>query len=160
MTASTARSQTQRTELYGCAIEAFHHKNYAAAIEYYTRVIALSPCDSMVYFDRAMACECLGDFSGRPAITFKQLAADSSNVDCYFYVELTITNWNNTQNAVNDFERTLGIESDNGDARYYCALSQGIGKPKCRARCLEAKKLNAAALQTKGLKFRFLISYF
>ncbi len=151
MTASTARSQTQRTELYGCAIEAFHHKNYAAAIEYYTRVIALSPGDSMAYFDRAMARECLGDFSGAASDYTKQLAVDSSNVDCYFLRGIDHYKLKQYANAVNDFERTLGIESDNGDAWYYCALSyRALGKNKMAARCLyEAKKLNAAALQPK-----------
>jgi tetratricopeptide (TPR) repeat protein len=118
------RAQDLRKEYYNCAIEKFDAKDYKASIEYYTRVIAIYPKDTMAYFDRAMAKEMINDYQGAIDDYTRQLKIDNKNVDCYFLRGVMKFKLEDFKGAIDDCNKTLKIESDNSDAAYYKAMSE------------------------------------
>ena len=69
-------AQNLKDEYNECAVEKFNQHDYHAAIEYFTRVIEVSPNDSVAYFDRAMAKEMLHDYNGAIEDYTKQIGID------------------------------------------------------------------------------------
>lgn len=152
LSGSNLFGQSLRDELYKCAIEEFHKRNYESAIIFYSRIIEISPNDSIVYLDRAMARECLGDFAGAARDYTKQLRVDSTNVDCYFLRGINRYKLKQYKAAISDFDHTLALEPDNADAWQYRGESKtALGRFKEAASDKEkAKKLNAAGNSSSG----------
>lgn len=141
----TCFSQTLKEEYNACAIEKFQLKDYEGAIEYFTRVIEVSPNDSMAYFDRAMVKELLHDYKGAIDDYTKQISIDSGNVDSYFLRGILKNITKEYESAIIDFTKTLEIESDNSDAFYERCIAQLElhNLKKALDDCNEAIKLNA-----------------
>jgi len=121
---SISLAQDLRKEYYNCAIEKFDQKDYKGSIDYYTKVIALNPKDSMAYFDRAMAKEMINDYQGAIDDYTRQLKIDEKNVDCYFLRGVMKFKLKNYKGAIEDCNTTLKTESDNSDAVFYKAMSE------------------------------------
>jgi tetratricopeptide (TPR) repeat protein len=117
-------SQSLKDEYNECAVEKYQQQDYAGAIEYFTRVIELSPNDSIAYFDRAMAKEYLGDYKGAIEDYTKQIAIDNEAVDSYFLRGMAEHHLKYFESAIADFTKTVELESTNGDAFYWSALSK------------------------------------
>lgn len=142
----TGFSQTLKEEYNACAVEKFQIKDYEGAIEYFTRVIEISPKDSMAYFDRAMVKELLHDYKGAIDDYTKQIAIDSGNVDSYFLRGILKNITKDYKSAIIDFTKALKIESDNSDAFYERSIAQLELQNLKEALndCIEAITLNSA----------------
>ena len=57
-------NQSLIEEYRGCAVERFQLQDYQGAIDYFSRVIEISPKDSMGYFDRGYVKDLIKDYIG------------------------------------------------------------------------------------------------
>ncbi|HSH66501.1 MAG TPA: hypothetical protein VLB84_12100, partial [Bacteroidia bacterium] len=80
----------QRIKEYNeCAIELLNEKDYHGALQYYTRIIEISPLDSFAYFDRGLLKKEMNDFTDAIEDFSKAIEIDDKNADNYFLRAIT-----------------------------------------------------------------------
>ncbi len=101
--------------LFNQALTQDELKNYAAAIELYSRVIALKPDDADVYINRGNARGALGDTEGEIADYDRALQIDPDDVDAYYNRGIARYALGDTAGATADYDRAIQIDSDDAD---------------------------------------------
>ena len=111
--------QITKEEYNQRAINNMYAKEYAQAIENFTKVIELNPLDSIAYLDRGLAKEYNNDFEGAIEDYSLQLSIVPQMVDAYYLRALLENKLNRLKKAEADYLKTIELEEDNADAHYF-----------------------------------------
>lgn len=127
LSAQTKEEYNQR------AINNMYAKEYAQAIENFSKVIELNPEDSIAYLDRGLAKEYNNDFEGAIEDYSLQLTIVPQMVDAYYLRALLENKLNRLKKAEADYLKTIELEEDNADAHYFLAQIYFAKKKNKRA---------------------------
>ncbi len=101
------------------AIEAVYARDFDSAVQYFSRVIELSPNDSIAYLDRAMAKEWKGDLSGAIEDFTRQAEIDPEAADAYFLRGIVFEKLEEYPKAIADFSKVVELDDGNADAHFF-----------------------------------------
>ena len=87
--------------------------DYADAISYYDRAIALDPDDAAAYHSRGIAKDGQGDYAGAIADYDRAIALDPDYADAYHNRGVTKSEQGDYAGAIADYNRVIALDPDN-----------------------------------------------
>lgn len=112
-------AQSLKEEYTQCAVNYVQTKQYAEAIEYFSRVIELDSADVIAYFDRGFTKELMNDFEGAISDYSLQIGVDSLSIDSYFLRGMAKEKIGDSLGAIADYSNVIELEYDNSDAHFF-----------------------------------------
>ncbi len=105
------------------ARENIFKKNYAAAIDNYSRILLRNPTEASTYFDRALVKDMLEDYAGAIRDYSAAIELDSTNSDNFYLRGVAKCKIKKYEEGRSDFILALRLEPENADVHYYKGLA-------------------------------------
>lgn len=150
-----AKAQSLKAEYLDCVFKKVEEQNFQEAIDYLTKIIAISPKDSTAFNDRGLLKEYLFDYKGAILDFSQQLKIDPSKADSYFFRAMAKEKIKDENGAFLDYQKTVRFEPTNSDAHFFIGMYLVNKKQYQKAifsfeKAIKSRKDNAKAYTGRG----------